>query len=163
MIQYSQIGPRFNNSMLIWFMNKIYLFFILVCCVQSYLLPFSYRLRLRTLTKAEDRNPPITAHTLTTVWPSCYSDYWQQNGVHVTVCLGLNFRTRPHSTLRKKRRKNKILRSTCGKCSFSKNSDRINIRLLNRDWIRILDCSFYESIFEWTNKIIFPLMNSLVH
>ena len=164
MIQYSrQIGPRFNNSMLIWFMNKIYLFFILVCCVQSYLLPFSYRLRLRTLTKAEDRNPPITAHTLTTVWPSCYSDYWQQNGVHVTVCLGLNFRTRPHSTLRKKRRKNKILRSTCGKCSFSKNSDRINIRLLNRDWIRILDCSFYEWIFEWTNKIIFPLMNSLVH
>ena len=33
--------------MLIWFMNKIYLFFILVCCEQSYLLPFSYRLRLR--------------------------------------------------------------------------------------------------------------------
>ena len=33
--------------MLIWFMNKIYLFFILVCCVQSYLLPFSCRLRLR--------------------------------------------------------------------------------------------------------------------
>ena len=60
--------------MLIWFMNKIYLFFnfILVCSVQSYLLPFSYRLRLRKLTKAEDRNPPITAHTLTTVWPSCY-------------------------------------------------------------------------------------------
>ena len=28
-------------------MNKIYLFFILVCCVQSYLLPFSYRLRLQ--------------------------------------------------------------------------------------------------------------------
>ena len=28
--------------MLIWFMNKIYLFFILVCYVQSYLLPFSY-------------------------------------------------------------------------------------------------------------------------
>ena len=27
--------------MLIWFMNKIYLFFILVCCVQSHLLPFS--------------------------------------------------------------------------------------------------------------------------
>ena len=33
--------------MLIWFMNKIYLFFILVCCVQSYLLPFSYHLWLR--------------------------------------------------------------------------------------------------------------------
>ena len=28
-------------------MNKICLFFILVCCVQSYLLPFSCRLRLR--------------------------------------------------------------------------------------------------------------------
>ena len=27
--------------------NRIYLFFILVCCVQSYLLPFSCRLRLR--------------------------------------------------------------------------------------------------------------------
>ena len=94
--------------MLIWFMNKIYLFFILVCCVQSYWLPFSYRLRLRKLTKAEDRNPPITAHTLTTVWPLCYSDYWQQNGVHVTVCLGLNFRTRPHSTLRKKEEKTKF-------------------------------------------------------
>ena len=26
--------------MLIWFMNKIDLFFIVVCCVQSYLLPF---------------------------------------------------------------------------------------------------------------------------
>ena len=33
--------------MLIWFMNKIYLFFILVCCVHSYLLPFSNGLRLR--------------------------------------------------------------------------------------------------------------------
>ena len=75
--------------MLIWFMNKIYLFFILVCCVQSYLLPFSCRLRLHfslplikitaridrpqtqrnyeKLTKAEDRNPPITTHTLTLV------------------------------------------------------------------------------------------------
>ena len=31
--------------MLTWFMNKIYLFFILVCCVQHH--PFSYRLRLR--------------------------------------------------------------------------------------------------------------------
>ena len=33
--------------MLSWFMNKIYLLFILVCCVQSYLLPISYRLRMR--------------------------------------------------------------------------------------------------------------------
>ena len=33
--------------------------------------------------------------------------------------FGLNFRTRPHSTLnyRKKTRKNKILWSTCGKCT----------------------------------------------
>ena len=66
--------------MLIWFMNKIYLFFILACCVQLYLLPFSYRLRLRfslpsikikartqtqrNLTKVKDRNPPTTAHTM---------------------------------------------------------------------------------------------------
>ena len=56
----------------------------------------------KKLTKAEGRNPPITAHTLTTVWPSCYSDYWQQNGVHVTVCLGLNFRTRPHYGINKR-------------------------------------------------------------
>ena len=26
----------------------------------------------KKLTKAEDRNPPITAHTLTSVWPSCF-------------------------------------------------------------------------------------------
>ena len=95
-------------------MSKIYLFFIPVCCVQSYLLPFSCRLRLRfslplikitaridrpqtqrnyeKLTNAEDRNPPITAHTLTLVWPLCFlrgqawvccTDYWQQTGVHV--------------------------------------------------------------------------------
>ena len=102
-------------------MNKIHL----------YLLPFSCRLRLgfslslikttaridrpqtaKKLTKAGDRNPPITPHTLTSVSPSCFlrgqvccTDYWQQNGVHVTVCLGLNFRTRPHSTLRKKKKK----------------------------------------------------------
>ena len=54
--------------MLIWFMNKIYLFFILVCCVQSYLLPFTFRLRLRfslplianakKLTKIEIRQSP---------------------------------------------------------------------------------------------------------
>ena len=69
-------------------------------------------------TKAEDRNPPITAHTLTSVRPSCFlrgqvccTDYWQQNGVHVTVCLGLNCRTRPHSTLRKKKKKTKF----CGR------------------------------------------------
>ena len=32
--------------MSIWFMNKICLFFILLCCVHSYLLPFSNGLRL---------------------------------------------------------------------------------------------------------------------
>ena len=75
---------------------------------------------------AEDRNPPTTAHTLTSVWSSCFlrgqvccTDYWQQNGAHVTVCFGLNFIFHLHST-QKKRRKNKILRSTCGKSSFSK-------------------------------------------
>ena len=81
----------------------------------------------KKLTGAEDRNPTITTHTLTSVWPSCFlrghiccTDYWQLNGIHVTVCLGLNFRTCPDSTFRKKRRKNKILRLTCGKCSFKK-------------------------------------------
>ena len=60
-------------------------------------------------------NPPVAAHTLTSVWPLCFlrsqvccPDYWQQSGVHVTVCLGLNFRTRPHSTLRKKEEKSKF-------------------------------------------------------
>ena len=53
-----------------------------------------------------------TAHTLTSVRPWCFlrspvccTEYWQQNSVHVTVCLGLNFTTRPHSTLRKIRGK----------------------------------------------------------
>ena len=53
-----------------------------------------------------------TAHTLTSVRPwcflrsqVCFTEYWQQNSVHVTVCLGLNFTTRPHSTLRKIREK----------------------------------------------------------
>ena len=58
---------------------------------------------------AGDRNPPITAHTLTLVSLSCFlrgqvrcSEYWKQNDVHVTVCLGLKFRTRPNSTPRGK-------------------------------------------------------------
>ena len=34
-------------KMLIWFMNKNYLFFIPVCYIQLYLLPFFYRFRLR--------------------------------------------------------------------------------------------------------------------
>ena len=68
------------------------------------------------LTKAKERNLLITAHcTLTSVWPSCFlrgqvccTDYRQQNGVHATVSLGLNFRTRLHSTLRKKEEKRKF-------------------------------------------------------
>ena len=130
--------------MLIGLMNKIYLYLLFFFCrirlgFSLPLIKITARIDRAQLTKAEDRNPPITAYTLTLVWPSCFlrgqvccTDYWQQNGVHVTVCLGLNFRTRPHSTLRKKRRKNKILRSTCGRCSFSKNGNRINIRLWNR-------------------------------
>ena len=68
------------------------------------------------LTKAKERNLLITAHcTLTSVWPSCFlwgqvccTDYRQQNGVHARVSLGLNFRTRLHSTLRKKEEKRKF-------------------------------------------------------
>ena len=66
----------------------------------------------KKLTKAKDRNPPITAHTLTSVRPSCFLrgqvcciDYWQQNG---NSLFGLNFRTYPHSTLRKKEDKTKL-------------------------------------------------------
>ena len=33
---------------------------------------------------------------------------------------------------------------------------------MNRGWIWMLDCSFYDWIIESTNKIILPLMNSLV-
>ena len=75
--------------------------------------------------------------------------------------FGIELQSSPALDSYTKRRKNKILTSTCGKCSFSKNSNQINIWLLNRGWIRILDCSFYEWIIESTNKIIFPLMNSL--
>ena len=53
-------------------------------------------------TKAEDRNPPITAYTLTSVRPSCFlrgqvccTDYWQQNGVHVTVFWGFELQNSP--------------------------------------------------------------------
>ena len=49
-------------------------------------------------------------HALSNSAQVCYTDYWhvwQQNGVHVTVCLGLNFRTRLHSTLKKKEGKTK--------------------------------------------------------
>ena len=93
----------------------------------------------KKLTKAGDQNPPITAHTLTLVWLSCFlrgqiccTDYWKQTGVHVTVCLGLNFRTRPYSTLRKKEEKTKFWGRLVESVVFSKNSNRINIRLWNR-------------------------------
>jgi len=127
-------------KMLIWFTNKNYQFFILVCYIHvfaSLFLPFMIAFFIafnqnnswnrqtanaNKLTKAKERNLLITAHcTLTSVWPSCFlrgqvccTDYRQQNGVHATVSFGVNFGTRLHSTLRKKRRKKKILRSTCG-------------------------------------------------
>ena len=138
-------------------MNKIYLFFIIVYCAESYLPPFSYSLLLRfslpliKITARIDRtilgdpgavswddrmsvvkvycqivsiketdkrrgskSTWVTAHTLTLVCLSCFlrgqvccTDYWQQNSVHVTVCLGLNFITRLHLTLRKKKQKKK--------------------------------------------------------
>ena len=44
-------------------------------------------------------------------WEVCCTDYWQQNGIHVTVCLGLNFETCPHLSLKKKDGKTKF----CGR------------------------------------------------
>ena len=44
--------------MLIWFMNKIYLFFILVCCVQSsasLFLPLRFSLPLIKITQKTDK------------------------------------------------------------------------------------------------------------
>ena len=64
-----------------WFINKIYLLFILVCYDQivfaSLLLNKNNSQNRQTanakkLTKAEERNPPISAHTLTSVLPSCF-------------------------------------------------------------------------------------------
>ena len=72
--------------------------------------------------------------------------------------FGFELQNSPALDSSRKRGKNEILRSTCGKCSFSKNSNRINIQLINRGWIWILDCSFYEWIIESTNEIIFPLI-----
>ena len=131
--------------MLIGFMNKIYLYLLFFFCrirlgFSLPLIKITARIDRAQLTKAEDRNPTITAYTLTLVWPSCSlrgqvccTDYWQQNGVNVTVCLA-EFELQKSLALDpyKKRRKNKILRSTCGRCSFSKNGNRINIRLWNR-------------------------------
>ena len=111
--------------------NKIYLFFILVCCVQSYLLPFSYHLQLRfslpliKITTGTDRlqmqrnwqrlriSKSTNHHTYTDLSLTIvFSEssgllHWllAENGVHITVCLGLNFRTHLHSTLRKKTKK----------------------------------------------------------
>ena len=82
----------------------------------------------KKLSKARDRNPPITAHTLTSVcaWSflrglvSC-TDYQQQNGVHVLNSLfEFELHNSPALDSQRKRRKNEILRSTGGKCSFSK-------------------------------------------
>ena len=88
----------------------------------------------KKLTKAEDRNPPTTAHTLTSVWSSCFlrgqvccTDYWQQNGAHVTVCFGLNFIFHLHSTLRKKEEKTKFWGQLVERVVFQKNSNWINI------------------------------------
>ena len=41
--------------------------------------------------------------------------------------------------------------------------NQINISLLNRDPIWLLDYSFYEWIIELTKQIIFPFMDLLVH
>ena len=41
--------------------------------------------------------------------------------------------------------------------------NEINILLLNRGPIWLLDYSFYEWTIESTNQIIFPFMNLLVH
>ena len=46
--------------------------------------------------------------------------------------FGFELQNSPALDSQKKSGKNKILRSTCGKCNFSKNSNRINIRLWNR-------------------------------
>ena len=67
------------------------------------------------LTKAKERNLLITAHcTLTSVWPSCFLKrsrllHWLPAAKWRTCnsFLGLNFRTRLHSTLRKKGEKRK--------------------------------------------------------
>ena len=48
----------------------------------------------------------ICPHTWST-YPSWLADRWPVS-VHVTGCLGLNFRTGPHSTLRKKEGKTKF-------------------------------------------------------
>ena len=43
--------------------------------------------------------------------------------------FGIELQNSPALDSEKKKRKRQILRSTCGKCNFSKNSNRINIRL----------------------------------
>ena len=141
------------NLVLIWFMNKInipVLYSCLLCSIifASLLLPFMFAFSLclikitaridrrqmqKKLTKAKDRNPPITAHTLTSVWPSCFlrcqvccTYHWQPNSIHVTVRLGLNLGTRPHLTLRKKEEKTKFWGRLVESVVLQKNSSEGN-------------------------------------
>ena len=139
--------------MSIWFVNKIYLFFILVCCVQSYLLPFSCRLRLHfslplikiTARQQLDKGRGSKSTNHHTYTGLCLTVVFsKRSGLGLLhLLLAANWRTcnslfgfelenSPALDSQKKREKNKILGSTCGKCSFSKNSNRINIRLWNR-------------------------------
>ena len=104
-------------------------------CVQSYLLPFFCRLRLcfllplikitarieRPQMRRNWQRPRIVIHQSPHIqWPQFdHSVFWevrsvalitgmQQTGVHVTVCLALNFRTHPHLTRRKKEENTKF-------------------------------------------------------
>ena len=111
--------------MLISFMNKIYLFFIFVCCVQSYLLPLSYRLWLRF-------SLPLIKITARIDRPQTQRN-WQNWGLKFEIhqsplskrsgllhlllaakwrarnsLFGLNFRTHPHLTVRKNDEKTKF-------------------------------------------------------
>ena len=89
----------------------------------------------KRLAKAEDRNPPITALRLTltvvrfsersAVLQDCNWWFWATE-------LG--------------QRKKKLWGRLVGKYSYFKNSNQINIWLLNRGSIGILDYSFYEWI-----------------
>ena len=161
-------------------MNKIYLFFILVCCVQSYLLPFSCRLRLRfslplikitarrdrqtanakKLTKAGDRNPPITAHTLTSVWLLCFlrgqvrcTDYWKQNGIHVTVFWVWTSELAHTRLLEKKKKKSVVFQKTVIESTFD-----YRIEAKYEYWI----VHFMNGLLNHFFEIIFSLMNLLV-
>ena len=118
--------------MLIWFMNKIDLFFILVCCVQSYLLPFSCRLRLHFLlpfikitaridrpqTQRNWQRPGIEIHQSPHIhWPQFDYRVKRSGPLHWLLeakwrtcnsLFGFELQTRPYSTLRKKEEKTKF-------------------------------------------------------